>query len=174
MTAITPTSADDGITNGGKQRQYDRLFQRLDALCGVDGRDETDAIALMASIACELKQAFSHFDWVGFYRNVGNRTLKIGPYQGGHGCLTIPFNLGICGQCVREMRLLNIQDVNAEPHPIACASSTQSELVLPITNTRGELLAVLDIDSDSAAAFDSCDERNIALINRYFSHACYS
>ena len=173
MTSITQSPADNAIANDDKQRRYDQLFQRLNALCGTAGQDETDAIALMASIACELKQAFGHFDWVGFYRNVGQHTLKIGPYQGGHGCLTIPFERGICGQCAREMRLLNIKDVNKEPHHIACASSTQSELVLPITNAGGELLAVLDIDSDSAAAFDGCDERNIALINRYFSHACY-
>ncbi len=159
------------LTDDDKQQRYDLLFQRLDALCGVNGSDETDSIALMASIACELKQAFEPFDWVGFYRNLGNRTLKIGPYQGGHGCLTIPFDRGICGQCAREMQLLNIKDVNAQPHHIACASSTQSELVLPITDASGKLLAVLDIDSDTPAAFDHCDELNLAKINRYFSNA---
>ncbi|MEH6471748.1 MAG: GAF domain-containing protein [Halopseudomonas sp.] len=147
-----------------RQQHYDQLFQRLDALC----QGETDTIALMATISCELKLAFTHFDWVGFYRHIGNQTLKIGPYQGGHGCLSIPFERGICGLAARERKLLNIADVNAVPHHIACASSTRSELVLPIINTAGELLAVLDIDSDTAAAFDQCDVDNIAKINGYF------
>ncbi|RDE18383.1 GAF domain-containing protein [Motiliproteus coralliicola] len=147
-----------------KQQQYDQLFQRLDALC--DG--ESDPIALMATISCELYHQFESFNWVGFYRNVGNRTLKIGPYQGGHGCLTIDFDRGICGRCARQMQLLNIPDVNAEADHIACASSTRSELVAPILNRHGDLIAVLDIDSDTPALFDRCDETNLARIAAYF------
>ena len=61
---------------------------------------ETDQVALMATVACEVHHSDSRFDWTGFYRNVGNETLKIGPYQGGPGCLVIPFSRGVCGAAV--------------------------------------------------------------------------
>jgi GAF domain-containing protein len=146
---------------------YDELFRTLDALC----EGEKDAIALMATIACELFAAFDKFSWVGFYRNVGDETLKIGPYQGAHGCLTIPFNRGICGRCAREKAILNIPDVTVAPEHIACSSSTKSELVVPILNRRGRLVAVLDIDSDETAAFTELDEVNLPRINKYFESA---
>ncbi|MHB0935202.1 MAG: GAF domain-containing protein [Armatimonadota bacterium] len=147
------------------QSDYDDLFRRLDALC----EGETDDIALMATIACELYHAFAAFHWVGFYRNVGNDTLKIGPYQGTHGCLTIPFEKGVCGKCAREKTVLNIPDVTAVPFHIACSGSTRSEIVVPICRPDGELLAVLDIDSDSPAEFTELDERNLRHVDNYFT-----
>lgn len=148
-----------------KPERYAQFFRRLDALCA----DERDAIAIMATVAGELFHAFADFDWVGFYRNVGGELLKIGPYQGGHGCLTIPFARGVCGQCARERLLQNVPDVRAIPHHIACSSSTSSEIVVPIFDRAGALLAVLDVDSDRPAAFDETDETNLTLINRYFA-----
>jgi L-methionine (R)-S-oxide reductase len=153
--------------NDTKQQTYDQLFQRLDALC----ESETDAVSLMATISCELYHTFDTFHWVGFYRNVGDRILKIGPYQGSHGCLSIPFDKGVCGQCARELRVVNVPDVAAVPHHIACSGSTRSEIVIPVLDNKGALLAVLDIDSDLAAAFDAGDERNLTLLNKYFERA---
>lgn len=149
---------------GMTQQQYDELFRALDVM--LEG--ETDVIAKMATIACELHNAGELFDWVGFYRNIGNNTLKIGPYQGGHGCLTITFDRGVCGKAAREKAIQNVPDVNAIPHHIACASSTRSEIVLPILNGAGELIGVLDIDSDTPAAFDAVDEANLPKMDRYF------
>jgi len=156
-----------GTMSENKQQSYEELFRRLDALCA----GETDAVALMATISCELYNSFDTFHWVGFYRNVGNRTLKVGPYQGSHGCLVIPFDRGVCGQCARELRVINVPDVAAVPHHIACSGSTRSEIVVPVMDGAGALRAVLDIDSNLPAAFDGCDERNLALINRYFQRA---
>lgn len=147
-----------------KQTQYDQLFERLDALC--DG--ESDVITLMATIVCELNLSFEQFHWVGFYRNLGNRTLKVGPYQGGHGCLVIPFDQGVCGKCAATETVQNVPDVAALPYHIACASTTRSELVVPVHDANRKLLAVLDIDSDLPAAFDDVDERNLARIASYF------
>ena len=118
---------------------------------------ETDAVALMATVACEIHHAHPFADWTGFYRVVGPELLKIGPYQGGHGCLTIPFSRGVCGACARTGQVQNVPDVNTFPGHIACAASTKSELVLPVWNSAGTLLAVLDIDSDTAAAFTQTD-----------------
>jgi len=132
---------------------YGELGQRLGALC--DG--EADQIAIMASVACEVFHADDRFDWVGFYRNVGDRTLKIGPYQGGHGCLTIPFDKGVCGAAARTGQTQLVADVDAFDGHIACAASTRSELVVPVFDKAGELIAVFDIDSDQPDAFSEAD-----------------
>ncbi len=119
---------------------------------------ETDTVALMATIACEVHSAHPMADWTGFYRVVAPDLLKIGPYQGGHGCLTIPFSRGVCGACARTGQVQNVPDVDAFAGHIACSSSTKSELVLPIFNAKGELLGVFDLDSDTPAAFNATDE----------------
>lgn len=119
---------------------------------------ETDAVALMATVVCELHHAHPFADWTGFYRVVAPDLLKIGPYQGGHGCLVIPFSRGVCGAAARTGQVLNVPDVDAFPDHIACASSTRSELVLPVWNGAGRLLGVLDLDSDTPAAFTAADE----------------
>lgn len=119
---------------------------------------ETDTVALMATVACEVHHAMPQADWTGFYRVVAPDLLKIGPYQGGHGCLVIPFSRGVCGACARSGAVQNVPDVDAFPGHIACASSTRSELVLPVFNAAGKLLGVFDIDSDSPAAFSQADE----------------
>lgn len=118
---------------------------------------ETDAISLMATVACEVHHAHPFADWTGFYRVVAPDLLKIGPYQGGHGCLTIPFSRGVCGASARTGQVQLVPDVDAFPDHIACASSTRSELVLPVFNDQGQLLAVFDLDSDTPAAFTDSD-----------------
>ncbi|GAB1361488.1 GAF domain-containing protein [Rhodobacter sp.] len=119
---------------------------------------ETDAVALMATLACEIHARHPLSDWTGFYRVVGPELLKIGPYQGGHGCLVIPFSRGVCGACARTGQIQNVPDVEAFAGHIACSSSTRSELVLPVWNGKGDLLGVLDLDSNSPAAFTRADE----------------
>ena len=133
-------------------RDYETVSKTIAALC--DG--ETDEVAKMATIACELYQNLEGFDWVGFYRVVEPGLLKIGPYQGGHGCLVIPFDKGVCGACAREEKFQIVDDVNAIADHIACAASTQSEIVLPVVQN-GKLIAVLDVDSDRSAAFSRQD-----------------
>lgn len=127
-----------------------------------EGGDDT--VALMATLACEIHHADDRFDWTGFYRVVAPNLLKIGPYQGGHGCLVIPFDRGVCGAAARTGQVQLVDDVDAFPGHIACASSTRSEIVLPVTNADGELLAVLDIDSDQPAAFDQTDSDGLSAI----------
>jgi GAF domain-containing protein len=123
---------------------------------------ETDAVALMATFACEVHHADARFDWTGFYRVVAPELLKIGPYQGGHGCLQIPFSRGVCGAAARTGAVQIVPDVEAFPGHIACASSTRSELVLPVWNGAGALIAVFDIDSDQPAAFTEEDAEALA------------
>jgi L-methionine (R)-S-oxide reductase len=120
-------------------------------------KGETDAVALMATVACEVHHAHPFADWTGFYRVVAPELLKIGPYQGGHGCLVIPFSRGVCGACARTGQVQLVPDVDAFEGHIACASSTRSELVLPVWNGQGRLLGVFDLDSDTPAAFTLAD-----------------
>ena len=125
---------------------------------------ETDTVALMATVVCELHHADDRFDWTGFYRVVAPELMKIGPYQGGHGCLVIPFERGVCGACARSGDVQLVPDVDAFPDHIACASSTRSELVLPVRNAAGDLIAVFDIDSDQADAFSEEDAAELSSI----------
>ncbi|WP_300070737.1 GAF domain-containing protein [uncultured Ruegeria sp.] len=125
---------------------------------------ETDEIALMATVACEVHHSDARFDWTGFYRVTAPGLLKIGPYQGGHGCLVIPFDRGVCGAAARTGEVQLVADVDAFPGHIACASSTRSELVLPVRNAAGEVIAVFDIDSDQPDAFDEKDAEKLGEI----------
>lgn len=127
---------------------------------------EDDAVALMATVACEVHHADDRFDWTGFYRVTGPDMLKIGPYQGGHGCLQIPFARGVCGACATSGEVQLVPDVDAFPGHIACASSTRSELVLPVFGPDGALIAVFDIDSNRPAAFTPKDASELAAMLR--------
>ena len=132
---------------------YTDLSARIRALT----HGETDEVALMATLACEIHHADDRFDWTGFYRVTQPELLKIGPYQGGHGCLTIPFSRGVCGAAARTGEAQIVDDVAAFPGHIACSSTTRSELVLPVWNGAGALIGVFDIDSDQPAAFTRAD-----------------
>jgi GAF domain-containing protein len=125
---------------------------------------ETDPVALMATVVCEVHHADDRFDWTGFYRVTEPGLLKIGPYQGGHGCLQIPFTRGVCGAAARTETVQIVPDVEAFPGHIACAASTRSELVLPVWDGAGALIAVFDLDSDRPAAFTEADAEALAAI----------
>lgn len=139
-------------TESEKKLRYQAVRASIDALLGED----TDWVSAMATVSCELHGAFSTFDWTGFYRVVGPSTLAVGPYQGGHGCLRIEFDRGVCGAAARTGTTQLVPDVRAFAGHIACSSSTLSEIVVPVIGPRG-LLAVLDVDSDQLAAFDEND-----------------
>ena len=142
---------------------YVELEKTIEAL--VSG--ETDVVSLMATIACEVHHSDDRFDWTGFYRVVAPGTLKIGPYQGGHGCLVIPFERGVCGAAARSGETQLVDDVEAFQDHIACSSSTRSELVIPVFNKNDDLIGVFDIDSDQEAAFtqEDADQINRILKN---------
>ena len=140
---------------------YETLSKTIAAI--TDG--ETDIISLMATVACEVHHSDDRFDWTGFYRVTEPEILKIGPYQGGHGCLEIPFSNGVCGAAARTEQTQLVPDVNAFPGHIACASSTQSELVIPVHGKAG-LIGVFDIDSNQPNAFTQADADQISTILR--------
>ena len=150
------------ISDDTRRADYDQLQKQIAAL--LDGED--DWTAALATVACELHHADARFHWTGFYRAVrggelgadpAEGLLVVGPYQGGHGCLRIPFMRGVCGAAARERKTQLVADVDAFPGHIACSSSTRSEIVVPVVAPGGRLLAVLDVDSDWPDAFGAAD-----------------
>jgi L-methionine (R)-S-oxide reductase len=137
-----------------RQATYEHVQVTIAAL--LDGED--DWIAAMATVASELHSAFDHYDWTGFYRLVRDDLLVIGPYQGSHGCLRISLDRGVCGAAARTRTTQLVPDVEAFPGHIACSSTTRSEIVVPILAPNGRLLGVLDVDSNTPAAFDEVDQ----------------
>lgn len=157
-----------------KRAAYRAVRASIDAL--LEGED--DWIAAMATVACELFHAFEAYDWAGFYRAQKSDLLVIGPYQGGHGCLRIPFSRGVCGAAARTRQTQLVPDVNAFEGHIACSSSTVSEIVVPVLTPDSKVLAVLDVDSNAPAAFDDIDRETLESLctelgRRYSSHISY-
>ncbi len=137
-----------------RTHHYEAVLAYINAL--LEG--ETDWIAAMATVACALHHAFDYYHWTGFYRAVSDNLLVVGPYQGTHGCLRIPFNRGVCGAAARTRRTQLVPDVRRFPDHIACSATTQSEIVVPVLTPDDRLLAVLDVDSNYLSAFDEVDQ----------------
>ena len=129
---------------------------------------EPDRIARMATVASMLHDAFDTFFWTGFYvvDAAKGDELVVGPYQGTLGCLRIAFGRGVCGTAAATGQVQIVADVDAFPGHIACDSRSKSEIVLPVRDRDGRLIAVLDVDSDRPAAFDETDARGIETILR--------
>lgn len=136
-----------------RAEKYDAVVAAIVSLL----EDETDWVATLATTACELHHEFDHFDWTGFYRVVAPEMMVIGPYQGTHGCLRIPFSRGVCGAAARQKSTIIVPDVNQFVDHIACSSTTRSEIVVPVFSKAGDLLGVLDVDSNTIAAFNDDD-----------------
>lgn len=132
---------------------YRTAYREIEAL--LEGIE--DPIAAMATCSSVLHPRLSAASWTGFYRVVAPSLLRVGPYQGGIGCLEIPFDRGVCGAAARTQTAQLVPDVHAFPGHIACDESARSEVVVPVFNRRGELVAVLDVDSREPAAFDEVD-----------------
>jgi len=117
---------------------------------------ETDEVAIQATLACLLWETLPQTNWCGFYRRVGDQMLAVGPYQGGMGCLRIPFGKGVCGACARTGLTQRVPDVRAFPGHIACDDATRSELVIPVL-VRGQVRSVLDLDCPQPDGFSSTE-----------------
>lgn len=148
-----------------RAQAYEELARHIDVvLRGID-----DEISEMSTIASLVHFAFG-FLWTGFYRvTEPGVLLRVGPYQGALGCLEIAFGRGVCGTAARERRAIVVPDVDSFPGHIACDARARSEIVLPVMNARGELMAVFDVDSDVTGAFGAVDERGLARILARFA-----
>lgn len=147
------------ISEGNKEQKYILLHDQIKAL--TEGED--DKIANMANISSMIHQTFG-FWWTGFYRVCGNE-LVLGPFQGPLACSRIPYGKGVCGTAWKEGRTLIVPDVDKFPGHIACSSLSRSEIVVPVF-FKGEISAVLDIDSKELATFDETDGKWLEKIVR--------
>jgi len=139
-----------------KQTQYKDLRSQIMAV--LDGEDNTTA--RMATVACLLSEAFpERFYWTGFYvvDPANDQQLVVGPYQGTMGCLRIDFGRGVCGTAAATGITQVVDDVHAIENHIACDARSNSEIVVPVRDISGRLIAVLDVDSEQTAAFDTVD-----------------
>lgn len=133
-----------------KEQKYEQLLPQLRGLTA----GETDVVANLANIAAALKEVFGFF-WVGFYL-VRNQELVLGPFQGPVACTRIGFGKGVCGAAWKEKRTIVVPDVESFPGHIACSSLSKSEIVVPFFRN-GDVVMVLDVDSDQPNQFDATD-----------------
>lgn len=145
-----------------KSARYEEVAREVAAV--IDG--ETNIVARMATVSNILHHAFEHYFWTGFYMVDPEKPdeLVIGPYQGSMGCLRIPFGKGVCGAAAAMCETQVVDDVHAFPGHIACDARSESEIVVPVINSAGELIAVFDVDSDRKAMFDEIDRRGLETI----------
>jgi len=147
-----------------KADAYRELAGQLESiLAGID-----DPLTGMSTLAALVHHGFGHL-WTGFYRVVAPDLLRVGPYQGTLGCLEIPFGKGVCGTAAARGQTVIVPDVNAFPGHIACDGRARSEIVVPLFDKRGELTAVLDVDSERLAAFDAADREGLEELVRRFA-----
>lgn len=127
---------------------------------------ETNLIARMATVSNILHHAFDHYFWTGFYLVDPEKPdeLVIGPYQGTLGCLRIAFGQGVCGAAAAQRETVIVEDVHAFPGHIACDARSESEIVVPVFDGAGKLIAVFDVDSEKKAMFDGIDAKGLESI----------
>jgi L-methionine (R)-S-oxide reductase len=153
------------LRNVPKPRAYAELKGHSDAI--LEGI--SDDVTAMATMAALIHHAFGHL-WTGFYRVVvPGQLLRVGPYQGSLGCLDIAFGRGVCGTAAVEMKTVIVPDVDKFPGHIACDARARSEIVVPVTGRRGDLIAVLDVDSDRLDAFKTEDQQGLERIVSWFA-----
>lgn len=156
-------------TQESSSDRADHAALERDARAVLEGID--DPVAVMATLACLIYRGVPRTSFAGFYRVVAPELLRIGPYQGPLGCLEIPFGRGVCGAAARQKRSQLVPDVHAFPGHIACDEGARSELVVPVFDARGELVAVLDLDSHEPANFDAADRTGLEALVAAFAPA---
>ena len=152
------------MTNESKAARYAEVAKEIAAV--LEG--ETNLTARMATVSNILHHAFEHYFWTGFYVVDPQKPeeLVVGPYQGTMGCLRIPFGKGVCGTAAAARETQIVEDVHAFPGHIACDARSESEIVVPVMDSNGSLIAVFDVDSDQKAMFDETDRDGLEAILR--------
>lgn len=144
------------MTPAEKRERYVEVSKEVAAT--IEGED--NLVARMATVSNVLHHAFDHYFWTGFYIVDPDKAneLVIGPYQGTLGCLRIPFGKGVCGAAAAKRETVIVPDVHEFPGHIACDGRSESEIVVPVFDRLGRLIAVFDVDSDRKAMFDDIDK----------------
>jgi len=143
------------VLTGDKAARYAAVAEEIASVLDA----EPNTVARMATVASMLAATFDDYFWTGFYVVDPDKSdeLVVGPYQGTLGCLRIAFGRGVCGTAAATGRTQVVEDVHAFPGHIACDSRSASEIVVPVFDRSGALIAVFDVDSERPAAFDATD-----------------
>ena len=146
---------NDLILPTAKAERYAAVAEEIDSVLA----GEPNLVARMATVSSMLANSFETYFWTGFYvvDPAKGDELVVGPYQGSLGCMRIAFGRGVCGTAAAERKTQVVEDVHAFPGHIACDSRSASEIVVPVFDAAGELIAVFDVDSEVRAAFDDVD-----------------
>jgi len=159
MAEITPDLRALSKSDG-----YRQLTEQVEAV--LEGID--DPVAAMATMSALIHHGFGVL-WTGFYRVVAPGLLRVGPYQGTLGCLEIRIGSGVCGTSAQSKQTVIVRDVAEFPGHIACDARSRSEIVVPVFDRRRDLIAVLDLDSERAGAFDQDDARGLERLVEWFA-----
>lgn len=165
---MTTSGSQAPEMNPPRESRYKILLKEIMSV--VSG--EPDLIARMASVTSLLHHSFDEFLWTGFYLvdQTNPKELVIGPYQGTRGCLRIPIGKGVCGAAAESGTVQIVKDIHTFPGHIACDARSNSEIVIPVRNPNGDLIAVLDIDSERFGDFDEVDARGLqSIVDAVFS-----
>jgi GAF domain-containing protein len=147
------------VFTADKAARYDEVALEIASVLA----GEPNRVARMATVCSMLAAAFDHYFWTGFYLVDPDKPdeLVVGPYQGTLGCLRIAFGRGVCGTAAQTRETQLVADVHAFPGHIACDSRSASEIVVPVLDPLGQLIAVFDVDSSQPAAFDAVDQAGL-------------
>jgi GAF domain-containing protein len=143
--------------------RYERICAQLDEQLKTGAKRTADPVARMATICALLHAKLPHFFWTGFYRLVDG-DLVVGPYQGPLACALLPPPDGVCWAGVTGGETIIVPDVHAFAGHVACDARSQSEIVVPVRDTKGQVVAVLDVDSDQPEAFGPVDQAGLETI----------
>ena len=147
------------VTKGEYMTNYPLISKEIEALTS----DVSDLIASLSNVSALLNMELADINWVGFYLLKDDK-LILGPFQGKPACVTIPVGKGVCGTAVSTDSLQLVKDVHEFPGHIACDSASNSEIVLPLHDKSGKVVAVLDIDSPTLGRFSEADGEGILLL----------
>jgi GAF domain-containing protein len=142
-----------------KPQRYQRLIKQIEELL----QKSPAPVSAMSTIAAVLFHKLPYFSWCGFYY-LHNNELIVGPYQGPVACQVLAQHKGVCWAAIDSNRTVIVPDVEKFPGHIACDSRTKSEIVVPIANEKGEVIAVLDVDSRQLNSFDEDDKNGLEAI----------
>ncbi len=144
------------MSNTSKNARYQRLYQQVVKLIEAT----PNPWSRMSTIAALLHHKMPGFYWTGFYF-LDDGDLVVGPYQGPVACLLLKKDTGVCWAGINSGESVIVPDVEQFPGHIACSSLTKSEIVVPVRDKSGQVLAVLDVDSRELNAFDQTDRQHL-------------
>ncbi len=148
--------------NTNQEATYQLIVSQIEAMCST----ENNIVANLANVSALLKEVFEWF-WVGFYLVEGEE-LVLGPFQGSVACSRIPFGRGVCGKAWQDRSTIIVDDVEKFEGHIACSSRSRSEIVVPIIS-QGQMVALLDVDSEKIANFDDTDRDGLEKVCEYLA-----